>query len=246
MQSPKTLYSPLAKSPDQAARHRHRALRHRLRARPLSVAQSVARRVLRARGVRPRRARDRRSAVDAERRHRARSPQRQADRRTSSRSFRSPTQSKAQLIALYEGKTDPLAGKSVDEKLALLKKTSYRDYLIKICGCSEEVANCFQGRTLDFYALGGDAVSAADAREAGYPGFGGLGLPDTANPELNEPYIHHFPDGNASIARLLVRSLIPAVARGRTMDDVVLARVRLLQARRRATRRCASGSTAPA
>jgi spermidine dehydrogenase len=133
-------------------------------------------------------------------------------------------QSKAQLLALYAGKDDPLPGKSEDEKLALLKKTSYRDYLIKVCGCSEEVANCFQGRTLDFYALGCDAIPASDAREAGYPGFGGLGLADTANPELNEPYIHHFPDGNASLARLLVRSLIPGVARGRTMDDVVLAR----------------------
>src|SRR5262245_54704404 len=133
-------------------------------------------------------------------------------------------QSKTQLLTLYGGKTDPLPGKSEDEKLAILKTTSYRDYLIKVCGCTEEVANCFQGRTLDFYALGCDAVAAADAREAGYPGFDGLGLPDTANPELNEPYIHHFPDGNASIARLLVRSLIPATARGRTMDDVVLAR----------------------
>jgi len=133
-------------------------------------------------------------------------------------------QSKAQLVALYAGKDDPLSDKSEDEKLALLKKTSYRDYLLKICGCTEEIANCFQGRPLDFYALGCDAIPASYAREAGYPGFGGLGLPDTANPELNEPYIYHFPDGNASLARLLVRSLIPAVARGRTMDDVVLAR----------------------
>jgi spermidine dehydrogenase len=132
--------------------------------------------------------------------------------------------SKAKLIALYDGKSDPLAGKSVEDKLTFLKKTSYRDYLIKTCGCAEEVANCYQGRTLDFYALGIDAVSAADAREAGYPGFEGLGLPDTANPELDEPYIHHFPDGNASIARLLVRSLVPGVARGRSMDDIVLAR----------------------
>jgi len=132
-------------------------------------------------------------------------------------------QSRLQLLTLYAGKTDPLAGKSEEEKLALLKKTSYRDYLVKICGCSEEVADCFQGRTLDFYALGCDAVAAADAREAGYPGFDGLGLPDTANPELNDPYIYHFPDGNASIARLLVRSLIPAAAPGRIMDDVVLA-----------------------
>ena len=133
-------------------------------------------------------------------------------------------QSKAQLVALYEGRGDPLAGKSVEEKLAFLKTISYRDYLTKTCGCAEEVANCYQGRTLDFYALGVDAVSAADAREAGYPGFAGLGLPDAANPELNEPYIHHFPDGNASIARLLVRSLVPGVARGRSMDDIVLAR----------------------
>jgi spermidine dehydrogenase len=133
-------------------------------------------------------------------------------------------ESKAQLIVLYEGTKDPLPGKSEDEKLELLGKTSYRDYLIKICGCREEVANCFQGRTLDFNALGCDAVSAADAREAGYPGFGGLGLPDTGNPELDEPYIYHFPDGNASLARLLVRSLIPAAAPGKTMDDIVLAR----------------------
>ena len=133
-------------------------------------------------------------------------------------------ESKAQLIALYEGMTDPLPGKSEDEKLELLGKTSYRDYLVKICGCREEVANCFQGRTLDFYALGCDAVSSADARESGYPGFAGLGLPDAGNPELDEPYIYHFPDGNASLARLLVRSLIPDAAPGSTMDDIVLAR----------------------
>jgi spermidine dehydrogenase len=132
-------------------------------------------------------------------------------------------ESKAQLVALAEGATDPLPGKSEDEKLELLRKVSYRDYLLKVCGCREEVANCFQGRTLDFYALGCDAVAAADARDAGMPGFAGLGLPDTGNPELDEPYIYHFPDGNASLARLLVRSLIPAVARGKTMDDVVLA-----------------------
>lgn len=41
--------------------------------------------------------------------------------------------------------------------------------------------------------------------------------------KLDEPYIHHFPDGNASIARLLVRKLIPAVAPGTTMRDIVMA-----------------------
>ena len=39
-----------------------------------------------------------------------------------------------------------------------------------------------------------------------------------------EPYIHHFLDGNASIARLLVRKMIPAAAPGNTMEDIVTAR----------------------
>ena len=132
--------------------------------------------------------------------------------------------SKAQLLALYDGIRDPLAGRSVAEKLNLLKTTSYRDYLTKFCGCSEEVANCFQGRMLGFFALGADAVAAADLREFGYPGFAGLGLPVEQHPQWNEPYIYHFPDGNAALARLLVRALVRTTAAGNSMDDVVLAR----------------------
>ena len=41
--------------------------------------------------------------------------------------------------------------------------------------------------------------------------------------ELGEPYIYHFPDGNAGIARVLVRSLIPGSATGSTMEDIVTA-----------------------
>src|SRR5947207_10275460 len=132
--------------------------------------------------------------------------------------------SKQQLRALYDPARDPLAGKSVEEKTQLLKTTSYRDYLVKICGCSEEVANCFQGRPLGFFGLGCDAVPAFDLRSFGYPGFAGLGLPSDEHSEWSEPYIYHFPDGNASLARLLVRALIPGVATGATMEDIVLAR----------------------
>jgi len=133
-------------------------------------------------------------------------------------------ESKAQLLALYDGARDPLAGRSITEKQRILRRTSYRDYLTKICGCNEEVANCFQGRTLGFFGLGIDSVPAADVRDLGYPGFAGLGLPGGAGAAWSEPYIYHFPDGNAAIARLLVRALNPAVAPGSTMEDVVLAR----------------------
>jgi spermidine dehydrogenase len=131
---------------------------------------------------------------------------------------------KSQLLALHDATRDPLAGTPVAEKLKLLKATSYRDYLTRICGCNEEVANCFQGRTLGFFGLGSDAVPAADVREHGYPGFAGLGLPADAPAEWSEPYIYHFPDGNASLARLLVRALVPGSAPGGNMDDIVLAR----------------------
>ncbi len=130
---------------------------------------------------------------------------------------------RAQVLALYDAERDPLAGKSAEEKQSILEKTSYRDYLMKICDLSERAANCFHGRSLDFLALASDMISAQGAREMGLPGFDGLGLPADDNPERDEPYIHHFPDGNASLARLLVRALIPGVAPGTTMDDIVLA-----------------------
>ena len=132
-------------------------------------------------------------------------------------------QEKAQVLALYDPARDPLAGKNIEEKLAFLETTSYRDYLIRTCGLSEKAANCFHGRSLDFMALASDMIPAESAREIGLPGFAGLGLPEQSSPERAEPYIYHFPDGNASVARLLVRALIPDVAPGKTMDDIVLA-----------------------
>ncbi|HEX5210408.1 MAG TPA: NAD(P)-binding protein [Pseudolabrys sp.] len=140
--------------------------------------------------------------------------------------FPMTAESKAQLITLLRRPPDYLSGKTADEKVEVLKTTSYRDYLMKICGMSEAVANFFQNRTHDFHGVGCDAVAASDARDDGYPGFAGLGLPsEGANPYRDEPYIYHFPDGNASLARLLVRALIPGSAPGHTMDDIVTARL---------------------
>lgn len=115
----------------------------------------------------------------------------------------------------------------MEEKETYLAKTSYRDYLLKNVGLSETSVKYFQGRSNDFSALGADALPAADAYAAGFPGFDALGLPqpsEEAQAEMDEPYIYHFPDGNASLARLMVRDLIPAVAPGRGMEDIVMAR----------------------
>ena len=131
---------------------------------------------------------------------------------------------KRQLVELYTSKRDPLAGKSRAQKEDALEHTSYRDWITKVWGFEPQVADTFQDRSHDFFASGIDAVPAGWARETGYPGFAGLGLGDGAdNAEMDDPYIHHFPDGNASIARLLVRSLVAGVAPGRGMEDIVLA-----------------------
>jgi spermidine dehydrogenase len=137
-----------------------------------------------------------------------------------------PAEQKEKLVALFTEKRDVLSGKSLEQKQALLEKTSYRDFIRKYWGLDDAAANTFQGRSNDFFAIGVDGVPASEAMDTGYPGFQGLGIPRDAasQAELEEPYIYHFPDGNASIARLLVRRLIPAVAPGTGMDDIVTAR----------------------
>ncbi|MHC4744145.1 MAG: hypothetical protein ACYS8Z_19685 [Planctomycetota bacterium] len=39
-----------------------------------------------------------------------------------------------------------------------------------------------------------------------------------------DPYVHHFPDGNASLTRLLVRKMIPNVGPGDSYEDIVLSK----------------------
>lgn len=140
--------------------------------------------------------------------------------------FPLPEADRLALIELHTAPKDYLPGKTAEEKADYLAATSYRDFLLKDVGLSEGAVKYFQSRTNDFMALSIDAVASADAYSVGFPGFAGMNLApisEEAAAEMEEPYIYHFPDGNASVARLLVRSLIPGVAPGHTMDDIVLA-----------------------
>ena len=140
--------------------------------------------------------------------------------------FPLPEADRLALIELHTAPKDYLPGKTAEEKADYLAATSYRDFLLKNVGLSQGAVKYFQSRTNDFMALSIDAVASADAYSVGFPGFAGMNLApisEEAAAEMEEPYIYHFPDGNASVARLLVRSLIPGVAPGHTMDDIVLA-----------------------
>ncbi len=130
------------------------------------------------------------------------------------------------LVEIYTSERDPMPSLDADAKHDALARISYRAYIQRFWGLDDLAADTFQGRSLDFYAIGIDGITAFAAMETGYPGFSGMRLASDprALAEMEEPYIHHFPDGNASIARLIVRSLIPAVAPGSTMEDIVTAR----------------------
>jgi spermidine dehydrogenase len=132
------------------------------------------------------------------------------------------------IARVYTEKKDYLAGMSLEEKSALLTKISYAEYLTKYCKLTPKALSFFQTFTHDLFCIGIEAVPAMECYKAGddynsftYAGFDGLGFSDS---EKAEPYIYHFPDGNASIARLLVRSLIPSAMPGNSMEDVVSAR----------------------
>jgi spermidine dehydrogenase len=130
------------------------------------------------------------------------------------------------LARLQETKIDYLPGLSVEEKRRKLTKTSYKDFLLQYVKVDPEVVKIFQTAPHGLYAVGIDAVSAWDCLQMDYPGFKGLQIQSREDsPEQAEPYIFHFPDGNASIARLLVRSLVGGAVPGTTMEDVVTSRV---------------------
>ncbi len=131
------------------------------------------------------------------------------------------------IIRLQETNDDYFPGLSPEQKRARLIQISYKDFLLQYVKVHSDVTKVFQTAPHDLYGVGIDAVSAYDCARYGYPGFKGITLPKRHledDPEEEEPYIFHFPDGNASIARMLVRSLVPGVLPGSTMEDIVTAR----------------------
>ena len=132
------------------------------------------------------------------------------------------------ITRLYTDKKDYFAGKSKAQKIALLKSMSYAEFLTKHCAALPESLAFFQKYSHDLFAVGIEAISAYacyrnadDYGSFSYAGFDGQGLGEL---EKEEPYIFHFPDGNATVARLLVRQLIPGSMPGNTMEDVVTAK----------------------
>lgn len=139
------------------------------------------------------------------------------------RSYPLPEPSQQALIGLMTNEEDLLHGRNRAEKIDLLRGTSYSDFLRKFAGMPDDVVILFRDAIKGLWAVGWDALSALEGYRLGMPGTAHLGIGELENepPGRDEPYIFHFPDGNAGVARSLVRQLIPDAVPGHTMEDLV-------------------------
>jgi spermidine dehydrogenase len=130
-----------------------------------------------------------------------------------------------QLERLFTDKEDYLSGKTPSERRAVLESHSWRDYLKSFAAIGEEALTFLQKWSHGVWAIGADAFPAWLAWLEGYPGFAGmdLGYGDEEGTQESGGNLY-FPDGNASVARLLVRKLVPGIAPGDSMEDIVTAR----------------------
>ena len=137
------------------------------------------------------------------------------------------SESKKALLELLQSDKDYLADHSRTEKIELLRKTSYRDFLLNQIGATQEIADLLNDTTRGYWGVGWDALSALEGYRLGNPGTAnmGIGKIDGDPPARSEPYIFHFPGGNSGIARSIVRQLLPEIAPGNTMEDLVTTRM---------------------
>ena len=142
-------------------------------------------------------------------------------------------QAKSDLDRLRHDARDYLPGLSSSEKKAKLASMSYASFLRDVAKVHEDAVKLYQAVLHPTFGLGIDAVPAQDAWGEDLPGFRGMKLDPAPGKGMNrdaipneeaDKYFFHFPDGNATIARLLVRKLIPDAIAGNSVNDVVLAK----------------------
>jgi spermidine dehydrogenase len=145
-----------------------------------------------------------------------------------------------QILELETGAVDYMPHLSSAEKKDRLSRISYEAFLRDVVHAAPEVLKFYNARTHGEWGVGTDAVSALDCWVFELPGFHGMSLHYGAIARMGyTPAGYeatggsrklHFPDGNATIARLLVRDLIPEAVHGSgaaltPAEDIITARI---------------------
>ena len=158
------------------------------------------------------------------------------DFKSAIRSLQLPPSDEQGLINLISGEQDFLPGMSAQEREQFMHSTSYESFLSEHVGLSPGGVQITEPWIKALFGVSVASVSIYEALYSGAPGAAAL-LPPTleasdADPENAEPQDTEaenpdayrypiYPDGNASVARLLVRHLIPEVAAGHTEENIV-------------------------
>jgi spermidine dehydrogenase len=123
--------------------------------------------------------------------------------------FPLPEDARAKLKAFLLSRDDVLADLSPAERKAYLHRTSYPDFLREHFGLPEAATQIFSNAPAGLWGLPAESLSVAECLQSGLPGAHVLG--ELSGPEAESYFgaVAMFPDGNSSIARLLVRSLVP-------------------------------------
>ena len=138
------------------------------------------------------------------------------------------------MVRLNGPLPDFMPGLSSAEKKVRLAKMSYEAFVLDIVKADKQCLWFYQNTGAGNFCVGIDALPALFGWQMGLPGFNGMNLEPTPNGVLADlpggqhgrqnasggGGAIHFPDGNATIARLLVRRLIPDAVPGKTMEDV--------------------------
>ncbi|WP_439100874.1 NAD(P)-binding protein [Congregibacter sp.] len=130
------------------------------------------------------------------------------------------------LLSLMNSTTNYAAHIPKEQRIAWLRQQTYREFLLDVVGVPVDVYYLFRDGARGWWGVGWDALSALAAASMGMPGTAYLDVPQGSSdePVRDEPYIFHFPDGNAGVARAILRKLIPEAVPGSTMEDLVLAK----------------------
>ena len=126
------------------------------------------------------------------------------------------------------------------EKKERLARMSYRDFLLDIAKVHPDVIPFYDDRPKGLFCVGIDAYPALYAWAERYPGFQGMNLEPFSpvgplthigggqhgrETEWDGGPTIDLPDGNATLARLLVRAMIPDALPGSTLEDSITSRL---------------------
>jgi len=143
-------------------------------------------------------------------------------------------EAKRDILRVETESIDYFPSLTSEQKKDKLSRISYKNYLLNVAKIHPAAIPFYQTRTHGLFGVGIDAVPALDCWVLLQPGFRGLNLEPGPHRRMGytpmgfasakEPYEFHFPDGNATIARMLVRSMIPGAAAGKNAEDIVTAK----------------------